>query len=63
MGVIHFLFCFAPWLIKTCVIDLHIVILNLQAFPLCIICSEIKFRQIDDEIILYIMICKKGRSF
>ena len=53
-----------PWLIKkTCVIDLYIVILNLQLSTSCIICSDIEFLQIDDEIVLYSIICKKGRSF
>ena len=53
-----------PWLIKkTCVSDLYIVILDLQVFPLCIICSEIEFLRINGEIFLYSIICKKGRSF
>ena len=48
---------------KNLLIDLYIVILNLQASPSRTICSDIESLQIDDEFILYIMICKEGRSF
>jgi len=52
------------WLIKkTCLIDLYIGILDLQAFPLWLICSDIEFLRIDGEIFLYSIIRKKGRSF
>ena len=52
------------WFIKkTCVIDLYIVILDLQASPSCIICSDIEFLQIEGEILFYSIICEKGQDF
>jgi len=50
---------FTPYLIKNCVTDWHIMILNLRASPLSTICSDTEFLQIDDETVLYSIICKR----